>query len=121
MTINSKILIGTIFSNIAVPSIISGNLTAISDHFPQFLLALNIFFSIPLTLNPINIKEIGQDLIEKVLYLIIFWLMDNFLLSSNANTGKYYKTFLEKSESLLDTYAPLKKNPKNKSNFKYRP
>ena len=34
---------------------------------------------------------------------------DNFLLSSETNTEKSYKTFLENFESLLDTYAPLKK------------
>ena len=31
------------------------------------------------------------------------------MLSSNTKTEKYYETFLEKFESLLDTYAPLKK------------
>ena len=40
-------------------------------------------------------------------YFSIEW--DNFLLSSNANTEKLYKTFLEKFQSLLDIYAPLKK------------
>ena len=34
------------FSNIAVPNIVSGNLTAsISDYFPQFFAAPNIFFN----------------------------------------------------------------------------
>ena len=55
----------------AVPSIISGNLTAsILDHIPQFLVAPNIFL-MPLTLDPIIMKETGQDLIKKILYLII--------------------------------------------------
>ena len=45
VTTNSKTLIDNIFSNMAVPNI-SGNLTAsISDHFPQFLVAPNIFFN----------------------------------------------------------------------------
>ena len=45
VTTNSKTLID-IFSNMDVPSIISGNLTAsISDHLPQFLVAPNIFFN----------------------------------------------------------------------------
>ena len=44
VTTNSKTLIDYIFSNIAVPNIISGNLTAsTSDHLPQFLVAPNIF------------------------------------------------------------------------------
>ena len=44
---NSKTLIDNIFSNTAVPSIISGNLIAsISDNLPQFLVAPNIFFNV---------------------------------------------------------------------------
>ena len=55
----------------AVPNLISGNLTAsISDHLPQFLVAPNIIL-MPLTLNPIIMNETGQDLIKKILYLII--------------------------------------------------
>ena len=43
----------------AVPNIISGNLTApISDHLPQFIVAPNIFFNAS-TLNPIIMKETG--------------------------------------------------------------
>ena len=46
VTTNSKTLLDNIFSNMAVPNIISGNLTAsISDHLPQFLVASNIFFN----------------------------------------------------------------------------
>ena len=44
VTTNSKTLIDNIFSNMAVPNIISGSLAAsISDHLPQFLVAPNIF------------------------------------------------------------------------------
>ena len=47
VTANSKTLIDNIFSNMAAPSIISGNLTAsISDHLPQFLVVPNIFFNV---------------------------------------------------------------------------
>ena len=46
VTTNSKTLIHNIFSNMAVPNISSGNLTAsISDYLPQFLVAPNIFFN----------------------------------------------------------------------------
>ena len=62
-------------------------------------------------------KETGQDLIKKI--LSVNW--DNFLLSSNTITEKSYKTFLEKFESLLDTYALLKKISKNKLKFKDKP
>ena len=58
----------------------------------------------PLILNPIIMKETGQDVLD---YFSVEW--DNVLLSPNTNTEKLYKAFLEKFESLLDTYAPLKK------------
>ena len=41
---NSKALIDNIYSNVITPSNISDNITAtISDHLPQFLIALDIF------------------------------------------------------------------------------
>ena len=43
------------------------------------------------------------------------------MLSPNTNTEKSYKTFLEKFESLLDTYAPLNKISKNELKFKDKP
>ena len=43
------------------------------------------------------------------------------MLSSNTNTKKSYKTFLEKFESLLETYAPLKWNSRNQLKFKNKP
>ena len=46
VTNNSKILIENIFSNMAIPNIIFGNLTAfISDLLPQFLVAPNFVFN----------------------------------------------------------------------------
>ena len=45
VTTNFKTLIDNIFSNMAVPDIISGNLVgSILDHLPQFLVTPNIFF-----------------------------------------------------------------------------
>ena len=120
VTTNSKTLID-IFSNMAVPNIISGNLTAsISDHLPEFLVAPNIFFnaSYPKSNNYERDwsrfdPENGNGIWE------CEW--DNVLISPNTNTEKSYKTFLEKFESLLDTYAPLKKLSKNKLKFKDKP
>ena len=37
------------------------------------------------------------------------------------NIDVLYKTFLEKTEPLLDSYAPLKKTSKNKLTFKDKP
>ena len=106
----------------AVPNIISGDLTAsISEYFPQFLVALNIFFnaSYPKSNNyERGWSRFGQE--NFVLdYFSVEW--DNFLLSSNTNTEKSYKTFLEKFESLLETYAPLKKISENKLKFRDKP
>ena len=93
----------------AVPNINSGNLTAsISDHLPQFLVAPNIFFngSYPKS----NYYERDWSRFDQENFVLDYFSVewDNFLLSSNANTEKSYKTVLEKFESLLDTYAPLK-------------
>ena len=45
---NSKTLIDNSYSNVITPNNISGNITTtISDHLPQFLIALAIFFNLP--------------------------------------------------------------------------
>ena len=47
VTTNSKTLTDNIFSNMAVPSVTSDNLTAsIANHLPQFFLARNTFFNV---------------------------------------------------------------------------
>ena len=122
VTTNSKTLIDNIFSNMAVPNIISGNLTAsISDHLPQFLVVPNIFFNTSYPKSNNYEKDWSRfDQENFVLdYFSVEW--DNVLISPKTNIEKSYKTFLEKFESLLDTYAPLKKNSKNKLKFKDKP
>ena len=48
ITSHSKALIDNVFSNYISQDIVSGNLTAtISDHSPQFLIALHIFLNVP--------------------------------------------------------------------------
>ena len=106
----------------ALPNIISGHLTdSISDHLPQFLVAPNIFFnaSYPKSNNYEGDWSRFDQENFVIHYSSVNW--DNFLLSSNTITEKSYKTFLEKFESLLDTYALLKKNSKNKLKFKDKP
>ena len=93
----------------AVPNIIFGNLTAsISDHLPQFLVAPNIFFNA--SYPKFNIYEGDWSTFDQENFVIDYFSVewDNVLISPNTNTDKSYKTFLEKFESLLDTYAPLK-------------
>ena len=106
----------------AVTNIISGDLTAsISEYFPQFLVALNIFFNASYPKSNNYERDWSRfDQENFVLdYFSVEW--DNFLLSSKTNSGKSYKTFLEKFESLLETYAPLKKISKNKLKFRDKP
>ena len=106
----------------AVPNIISGDLTAsISEYFPQFLVALNIFFNASYPKS--NNYERGWSRFDQENFVLDYFSVewDNFLLSSNTNTEKSYKTFLEKFESLLETYAPLKKISKNKLKFRDKP
>ena len=122
VTTNSKTLIDNIFSNMAVPNIISGNLTAsISDHLPQFLVAPNIFFNASYPKS--NNHERDWSRFDQETFVLDYFSVewDKVLISPNTNTEKSYKTFLEKFESLLDTYAPLKKLSKNKLKFKDKP
>ena len=110
VTTNSKTLIDNTFSNMVVLGIIFGNLTAsISSHLPQFLVAPNIFFNASYPKSNNYERDWSRfDQENFVLdYFSVEW--DNVFLSPNTNTEKSYKTFLEKFESLLDTYASLKK------------
>ena len=66
-------------------------------------------------------KETGQNLIKKILYLIISQSNGIIFCFHLTNTEKSYKTFLEKFESLLETYAPLKKISENKLKFRDKP
>ena len=99
----------------AVPNIISGNLTAsISDYLPQFLVAPNVIFNASYPKS--NDYERNWSRFDQEKFVLDYFSTEwgNFLLSPNTNTEKYYKTFLEKFESLLDIYARLKKISKNK-------
>ena len=105
-----------------VPNIISGNLAAsISDHLPQFLVAPNIFLNASYPKS--NNYEKGWSRFDQENFVLDYFSInwDTFLLSSNTNTEKSYKTFLEKFESLLDAYAPPKKISKNKLKFQDKP
>ena len=96
VTINSKTLIDNIFSNMTVPSIISGYLSAsMSDDLPQFLVAPDIFFntSYPRPNNYERDWSIFDQENFVLSYFSVKW--DNLLPSSNTNTEKSYKTFFE--------------------------
>ena len=88
----------------AVPNIISGNLTAsISDHLPQFLVVLILFSILPIS-NPINMKKIDQNLTKKVLLWIIFRLIGiSFCLHQTRALINHTKVSL-KSLNLCSTF-----------------
>ena len=86
----------------AVLNVISGNLTAyISEHLPQFLVASNI------TLSPIIMKETGQDLIKKILYLIISRLTEIIFWFHQTETLKNLIKLSLKNVSLCLTLIYL--------------
>ena len=74
VTTNSKTLIDNIFSNMAVPNIISDNLTAfILDHLLQFLVAPNIFFNASYPKSN-NYERDWSRYDQENFYLIVFQL-----------------------------------------------
>ena len=86
----------------AVLNVISGNLTAyISEHLPQFLVASNII------LSPIIMKETGQDLVKKILYLIISRLTEIIFWFHQTETLKNLIKLSLKNVSLCLTLIYL--------------
>ena len=103
----------------AAPKIFSGNLTvSISDHLPQFLVGSKIFFSIPHISNPINMKETDQNLIKKLLSLIIFQLTGIIWCLDQTGTLIYYTKLSLKTSSTCLHLCPSKNISKNKLKFK---
>ena len=106
LTGHSKALIDNIFFNLTSCEVISGNVTAtISDHLPQFLIALNVFA------NPFSNKSNSFERTD--------W--EALLKIEQQNINFFLETYLSKINSLLDTHAPLKKISKYKLTFKTKP
>ena len=99
-----------IFSSVIDPDIISGNLTAtISDHLPQFSTIPNMFGNIPgnksISYERAWSKFNRQNFILD--YFSVEW--EDLLKIDELNADSSTKTFLDKINMLLDTYAPLKR------------
>ena len=106
LTGHSKALIDNIFFNLTSCEVISDNVTAtISDHLPQFLIALNVFA------NPFSNKSNSFERTD--------W--EALLKTEQQNINFFLETYLSKINSLLDTHAPLKKISKYKLTFKTKP
>ena len=77
LTSHSKTFIDNIFSTVLSYEAISGNITAtISDHLPQFFWLLPMSFQILYAINQTSWKETGQNLTNKILFLITLIKID---------------------------------------------
>ena len=111
LTSHSKTLIDNIFSNIISPEAISGNLTlAISDHLPQFTIAPNVFCNPPL--HKANIFKREWSNFNQENFILDYFSIDwNVALKLDEQNVDYStESFLNKINSLLSNYAPLKKS-----------
>ena len=119
---NSKTLIDNIYSNVITLNNISGNLSAaISDHLPQFLITPDIFSNPPSTKSNMFERDWSKFDQENFIldYLSVDW--DNLITSNNGNVDQSFISFLIKFNSILDSYAPLKKIYKQKLKFRNNP
>ena len=110
ITSHSNTLIDNIFSNVIVPDIISGNLTAIiSDHLPQFPIIPIMFGNIPG--NKSNIYEREWSKFDRENFILVFFSLEwnDLFKIDELNAEKSSKKFLDKINMLLNTYAPLKR------------
>ena len=97
ITSHLKTLIDNMFSNFISPEIISGNITAtISDHLPQFSFVPIRFYQTLLPKNLTIMKEIGQNLKKKTLYLTIL-----------IKIGLTYSNLINKIKKTLKLYGPF--------------
>ena len=121
ITSHSNTLIDNTFSNVIDPDIISGNLTAtISDHLPQFAIIPDMFGNI--SGNKSNIYEGDWSKFDRenvILRYPVNW--EDLLKIEELNVDNSTKTYLDRINMLLDTYAPLKKINKYKLKFKSKP
>ena len=122
LTSHSKTLIDNIFSNIISPEAISCNLTStISDHLPQFTIVPNVFSNPPLPqINKANIFERDWSNIDQENFILDYFSTnwDIALKIDKQNVNYSTESFLNKINSLLSNYAPLKKI--NNYNLKFR-
>ena len=119
MTFHSKSIIDNIFSNCISQDIISGNLTStISDHLPQFLIALQIFSNVPNKKSNIFEHDLSKFNREECIldYFAIDW--PHILKLQNNDTNTSFQNFFDYINRILDKHAPLKKLSKCKLKFK---
>ena len=99
-----------IFSNLVNPDIISGNLAVtISGHLPQFAIIPNMSGNISGIKSNIYERDWSKfDRGNFILdYFYVYW--EDLLKIDELNADNSTATYLDKTNMLLDTYAPLKK------------
>ena len=122
ITRHSNTVIDNIFSNVIEPGIISCNLTAtISDHLLQLAIIPNIFGNI--SGNKYNIYERGWSKFDRENFILDYFSVDweDLLKIDKLNVDNSTKMYLDTINTLLDTYAPLKRINKFKLKFKSKP
>ena len=122
ITSHSNALIDNISSNVIDPDIISGNLTAtISDQLPQFIIIPNMFGNI--SGNKSNIYERDWSKFDHENFILDYFSVDweDLLKIDGLNADNSTKIYLDKTNILLDTYAPLKTINKYKLKFQSKP
>lgn len=105
-----------IYLNVIAGNNIPGNLTAsLSDHVPQFFIALDIF-SNPQS-KKLNIFEKERFKFGQENFILDCAPVDwaNSIKSDNRNVDQSFVNFLTKFKSILDMYALLKKISKQKT------
>ena len=122
LTSHSKTLIDNIFSNIISLEAIFGNLTStISDHLPQFMIVPNVFSNPPS--NKANIFERDWSNFDQENFILDYFSTDwdVALKLDEQNVNYSTESFLNKINSLLSNYVPLKKINKYKLKFRSKP
>ena len=121
ITSHSKFIIHSIFSNYISQEIISGNLTAISDYLPQFLIAPLIFSNAPNKKS--NISECDWSKFNHEEFILDYFAMDwpNILKLQNKDTNTSFQNSFDSMSRILQKHAPLKKLSKYELKFKTKP
>ena len=110
MSSHSNAPIDYIFSNLVNPDIISGNLAVtISGHLPQFAIIPNMSGNISGIKSNIYERDWSKfDRGNFILdYFYVYW--EDLLKIDELNADNSTAIYLDKTNMLLDTYAPLKK------------
>ena len=122
ITGHSNTLIDNMFSNIIDPDILSGNLTAtISDHLLQFSIIPNMFGNV--SGNKSNIYERDWSKFHQENFILDYFSVDweDLLKTDELNADNSTRMYLDKTNMLLDTNAPLKRVNIYKMKFKSKP